>query len=311
MPEAKTKVLITGGAGFIGSHLAQAWAERGAHVVVLDSLRTGHRENLQAIPHQFIEASVEDPSAVERAMAGVHYVHHLAALVSVPESMEKPRLTESINVGGTLNVLEAARAAKVRRVVFASSSAIYGMADRAQHKESDLPAPASPYAITKLTGEHYMRLYSEGFGLPTACLRNFNVYGPRQDPNSPYAAAIAIFSERVRRNLPLTIYGDGEQTRDFVYIDDVVRANLLAAEKGGGVYNVACGTRITVNDLARQVIETARSTSTIEYAAERPGDVRHSRGNTDRIHALGWKPRVSLEEGLRRTLFPSIQNARA
>lgn len=295
-------ILITGGAGFIGSHLAAAWAARGARVRVLDSLRTGHRRNLDGIPHDFLEGSVEDASLVREAMEGVDYVHHLAALVSVPESMEKPELTESINVLGTLNVLKAAKAAGVKKFVLSSTSAVYGMVDRPVHTEDDLPAPASPYAITKLAGEHYTHLWREAFGLPTVVLRYFNVYGPRQDPKSPYAAAVAIFAAKARAGEPLRIFDDGEQTRDFVFVGDVVAANLLAAERATGLFNVSCGTRLTVNELAREIVALCGSASPIEHAPPRPGDVRHSRGSSDRLRALGWAPATDLATGLRATL---------
>jgi len=295
------RVLITGGAGFIGSHLARAWVARGAEVHVLDSLRTGFAANLDGVGCHFHQGSVEDKALVARLCAGVDVIHHMAALVSVPESMEKPEVTESINVLGTLNVLEGARAAGVSKVVFSSTSAVYGMVERPVHSETDLPDPVSPYAITKLAAEHYMGLYARSFGVPTMCLRYFNVYGPRQDPKSPYAAAVAIFTDRARAHAPITIFGDGEQTRDFVFVDDVVAANLLAAEKGSGVANVACGGRITITDLARQIIAQTGSRSAIEFKPPRAGDVKHSRGASERLRALGWEPRVPLEEGLRRT----------
>jgi len=299
-----TRVLVTGGAGFIGSHLAAAWVARGAEVVVLDSLRTGHRRNLDGIPCRFVEGSVEDADLVRECARGVDFVHHLAALVSVPESVDKPELTEAINVVGTLNVLKAAKEAGARRVVFSSTSAVYGTAERPIHREADLPEPLSPYAITKLAGEHYMDAWRNLHGLPTVSLRYFNVYGPRQDPKSPYAAAIAIFSEKARRNEPIRIFDDGEQTRDFVFVEDIVAANILAAEHpdARGVYNVACGGRITVNDLARRIVALSASASPIEHLPPRPGDVRHSRGDATRLAALGWKPKTELEEGLRRTL---------
>jgi UDP-glucose 4-epimerase len=271
-------------------------------VTVLDNLRTGKAENLEGVPVQFVEGTVEDRSQVRDLCRGIDYVHHLAALVSVPESMEQPELTEAINVLGTINVLEGCRAAQVRKLVLSSTSAVYGTIERPIHRETDLPDPLSPYAITKLSAEHYLSLYQRAYGVPTTVLRYFNVYGPRQDPKSAYAAAVAIFSDRARRNAPLTIYGDGEQTRDFVFVEDVVAANLLAARQGSGTYNVACGTRLTVNDLARQIIQTANSTSQIEYAAPRAGDVKHSRGDSERLRALGWRPAVDLAEGLRRTL---------
>jgi UDP-glucose 4-epimerase len=216
--------------------------------------------------------------------------------------MAEPELTESINVLGTLNVLKGCRAAGVRKVVFSSTSAVYGLADRPIHRETDLPDPLSPYAITKLAGEHYLALFARAYGVPTVALRYFNVYGPRQDPKSPYAAAVAIFAEKARSGQPITIFGDGDQTRDFVFVGDVVAANILAAEKGTGVYNVACGGRITVNDLAREIIALSGRTVPINYAPERAGDVRHSRGSSERLQALGWSPAVPLAEGLRRTI---------
>jgi UDP-glucose 4-epimerase len=295
-------VLITGGAGFIGSHLARAWVKAGANVTVLDNLRSGKRKNLAGIPHRFVDASVEDAGAVRNALKDADIVHHMAALVSVPESMEKPEETERINVLGALNVLNAAKHYGVQKVVFSSTSAVYGLADRPAHSELHLPEPASPYAISKLAGEQYMNLFSQAHGVPTVALRYFNVFGPGQDPNSPYAAAVAIFSERAAANQPIKIFGDGEQTRDFIYVSDVVRANMFAAENGNGVYNVSRGDRLTINNLAKTIIQLSGSSSTIEYAAERPGDVKHSRGNADRLRALGWGPMVSLEEGLQETL---------
>ncbi len=298
------KVLITGGAGFIGSHLAAAWSARGAEVVVLDSLRTGHRANLEGIDCRFVEGSVEDEGLVRECAEGCDYIHHLAALVSVPESVEKPDVTESINVLGTLNVLKAAKACGAKKVVFSSTSAVYGMADRPVHSETDLPAPVSPYAITKLAAEHYMECWRALMGVPTVSLRYFNVYGPRQDPNSPYAAAIAIFAEKARANEPLVVFDDGEQTRDFIFVGDIAAANILAAESAGarGVYNAACNTRITVNDLAKRIVALSASSSAIDHKPPRPGDVRHSRGDASRLMALGWKPQVALDEGLRLTL---------
>lgn len=296
------RILVTGGAGFIGSHLVRHWLGRGARVAVLDNFRSGRRENLEGLDVELIEASVEDPEAVEHAARGAIHIYHLAAMVSVPESVEHPELAERINTMGTLNVLRAARTAGTRKVVFASSSAIYGMVDRPLHRESDPPAPASPYALTKLAGEFYMQLYRERFGVPTVALRFFNVFGPRQDPASPYAAAVAIFAYRARRGLPLTIYGDGTQTRDFVYVDDVVEALARADERATGVFNVACGCSITINELAREIIAITGSSSEIVHADPRPGDVMHSRGDSTALQALGWKPQVPLAEGLRRTI---------
>lgn len=299
------KVLITGGAGFIGSHLADAWNRRGARVVVLDSLRTGHRANLEGIPCEFVEGSIEDGDLVARLCEGVDVIHHLAAMVSVPESVANPRETVAINTQGTINVLEGARLAGVRRVVFSSTSAVYGEADRPIHREADLPEPLSPYAITKLSGEHYLAAYQKLHGLETVSLRYFNVYGPRQDPESPYAAAIAIFVKKALAGESIIIFGDGNQTRDFIFVGDVVAANLLAAEKGIGVYNVSTGERITINDLATKIRELTASSSPIIHEPPRAGDVMHSRGDATRLRELGWKPQTLLEEGLERTIRQS------
>ncbi len=299
---SQKRVLVTGGAGFIGSHIARAWIDRGARVVVLDNFRTGHRRNLDGIGCEFVEGSVEDRDLVRGLVARADVVHHLAALVSVPESMSEPYLTQAINVNGTLNILEAARLNPAARVVFSTTSAVYGEAQRHIHCEDNLPEPVSPYAISKLTGEYYTALYRAAFGVQTVALRYFNVYGPRQDPKSPYAAAVAIFAERARRNQPITIYGDGGQSRDFVFVEDVVRANLLAAETGDGIYNVATGSEITVNELAQRIVAITGSSSSVAHAPERPGDVRNSCGDATRLRSLGWAPQVELEEGLRRTI---------
>ncbi len=307
------KVLVTGGAGFIGHHVATAWRRCGASVVVLDSLRTGKKENLTHIPADggltFIEGSITDLATVKRAMEGCSVVHHLAAQVSVPESMERPLECIEINVHGTLNVLDAAKAAGVSRVVFSSSAAVYGDDPRSPKTEDMTPAPKSPYGITKLDGEYYLKMYSEAHGVPTVSLRYFNVFGPRQDPRSVYAAAVPIFIERALKGLDITIFGDGEQTRDFVYVGDVVAANLLAAtaERAGRgeVFNVAQGGRITINELAHTIVRVTGSRSTITHVPERAGDIRHSQASIARIiEGLEFAPKTSLEEGLRDCLSP-------
>ena len=307
------KVLITGGAGFIGHHVATAWRREGAHVVVLDSLRTGKRENVARIPDNggltFIEGSVTDLATVRRAMEGCSVVHHLAAQVSVPESMERPLECVEINVHGTLNVLDAARAAGVSRVVFSSSAAVYGDDPRSPKTEDMTPAPKSPYGITKLDGEYYLKMYAEARGVPTVSLRYFNVFGPQQDPRSVYAAAVPIFIERALQGAEIRIFGDGEQTRDFVYVGDVVAANLLAATSEGAgrgeVFNVAQGGRITINELAQTIVRVTGSASTIVHAPERAGDIRHSQASIARIvEGLGFAPKTSLEQGLRACLAP-------
>lgn len=300
-------VLITGGAGFIGSHLASYWAREGAKVIVLDSLRSGHRRNLEGISGdlEFIQGSVEDAALLGSLCRGVDLIHHLAAVVSVPESVEKPLLTEVINTQGTINVLDAARHSGVKRVVFSSTSAVYGPDERPRHSELHAPRPVSPYAVTKLAGEYWMRYYREHFGLETVCLRYFNVYGPRQDPRSAYAAAIAIFSDRARENQPITIFGDGLQTRDFVFVEDVVAANVLAATAARVppmVMNVATSASITIARLAELIIELSGSSSKVVLAPPRPGDIMHSCGESEVLRSQGWSPNVRLEQGLQRTL---------
>ncbi|AXA37344.1 UDP-glucose 4-epimerase [Candidatus Sumerlaea chitinivorans] len=268
----------------------------------MDNFRTGRRENLEGLEVEIIEASVTDGSAVRDAVQGVDVVHHLAALVSVPESMEKPTETEHINVVGTICLLEAAAKAGVQRFVFSSTSAVYGNVEREKHSETDLPAPASPYAISKLAAEYYVMLADGRNGMRTVSLRYFNVFGPRQDPKSPYAAAVSIFTLRALRGEPLVIYGDGLQSRDFIFVEDIVAANLLAAEKGEGVYNVGRGERLSVYHLAEIIRDLTGSTSPIEYAPPRPGDVRHSCANSQRLRSLGWSPAVPLADGLAKTI---------
>jgi len=308
------RVLITGGAGFIGHHLAIAWHRLGAHVVVLDNFRTGKRANIDAVLEAtgrerftLLEGSVTDRAAVRDAMHGCSIVHHLAAQVSVPESVEHPDECVAINVNGTLNVLEAARAEGVKRVVFSSSAAVYGDDPRSPKTEDMLPSPKSPYGITKLDGELYLRMFAELHGVPTVSLRYFNVFGPRQDPKSVYAAAVPIFIQRALANDTITVFGDGEQTRDFVYVEDVAQANMLAAERDsvgrGEVFNVAQGGRITINDLVARVCTLTSSKSRVEHAPERAGDIKHSQSSIDRIRtALAFEPSVGLDEGLRRTI---------
>jgi UDP-glucose 4-epimerase len=296
------KILITGGAGFIGSNIAEHF-HLSDSVMVLDNLRSGFERNLDGLKVRFIRGSVTDKAAVLDAAAGADYIFHLAAMVSVPESVEKPGETVDLNVHGTLNVLEAARTHGVKKVVISSSAAIYGDNPIVPKVESMLPEPKSPYAITKLDAEYYANMYTSEFKTPVVCLRYFNVFGPRQDPKSQYAAAVPIFIARAIRNQDITIYGDGEQTRDFVYVKDVVAANELAARSSAtGVYNIACGGRITINDLAKNIIAITGSSSKILYAPERAGDVKHSQADISRASAIGFRPQYSLERGLKPTI---------
>jgi UDP-glucose 4-epimerase len=296
-------ILITGGAGFIGSHIAERFHATDS-VTVLDNFRSGFRHNLDGFRVRLVEGSVTDRALVSDLLRGVDYVFHLAALVSVPESMEKPGETVAINVQGTLNILEAARAHGVKKVVISSSAAIYGNNPTVPKIETMLPEPRSPYAITKLDDEYYGRMFTEDFGTPVVALRYFNVFGPRQNPRSQYAAAVPIFIDRCLKGEDLIIYGDGEQTRDFVYVKDIVAANALAASSAAtGVYNIACGKSMSINTLAATLQSLTASASCITHAGERAGDVKHSLAATDRAtKILGFTPGFTVEQGLAETI---------
>ncbi|MEY4569421.1 MAG: hypothetical protein RLZZ398_860 [Verrucomicrobiota bacterium] len=298
------KILITGGSGFIGSHIVELYQDRAEEIRVLDNLRTGYRHNLDGLQHTFIEGSVTDRELVKKAVEGVDYIFHLAALVSVPESMAKPGECVDINVHGLLNVLEEASVAGVKKLVFASSAAIYGDNPTVPKLETMVPEPKSPYAITKLDGEYYLGMFQNEGRLETAAIRFFNVFGPRQDPKGAYAAAVPIFIEKALRGEDITVFGDGGQTRDFIYVKDIVGALAFAVETPGvnGVFNAGYGGQITINDLADGLIKAAGSASKVIHAAERAGDVRHSRASADKLLAAGWLPLHSLEEGLVHTL---------
>jgi UDP-glucose 4-epimerase len=298
------KILITGGSGFIGSHIVEHYQGIAEEIRVLDNLRTGYRRNLEGLKHTFIEGSVTDRQLVKEAVQGVDYVFHLAAMVSVPESMSKPGECVDINVHGLLNVLEEASAAGVRKLVFASSAAVYGDNPTVPKVETMLPEPKSPYAITKLDGEYYLGMFRREGRLETAALRFFNVFGPRQDPKGAYAAAVPIFIEKAVGNVDITVFGDGGQTRDFIYVKDIVGALAFAVETPGvtGVFNAGYGDQITINDLATRLIQASGSTSVVLHAPERAGDVRHSRASADKLRAAGWIPRHDLDGGLARTL---------
>jgi len=293
------KILVTGRAGFIGSHIVEHYQECGAEIRVLDNLRTGYRHNLDGLRHHFIEGSITDRELVKQAVAGVDYIFHLAALVSVPESMAKPGECVDINVHGLLNVLEEAAAAGVKKLVFASSAAVYGDNPTVPKTETMLPEPKSPYAITKLDGEYYLGMFQREGLLETAV----NVFGPRQDPQGAYAAAVPIFIDKAVRGEDITVFGDGGQTRDFIYVKDIVGALVFAAETSGvsGVFNAGYGGQITINNLATMIIGAAGSSSRVLHGPERPGDVRHSRASADKLRAAGWHPRHSLDEGLSAT----------
>ena len=297
------KVLVTGGAGFIGSHIVEELQGK-ADVVVLDSLRSGYRSNLAGLRAEFIEGDVRDRDAVRRAMRGVDHVFHLAALVSVPESMEKIDECVDINVHGLINVLEAAAEAKVAKLCFSTSAAIYGDNPVVPKVETMFPEPKSPYAVTKLDGEYYAGLFTRERGLACACLRYFNVFGPRQDPKGAYAAAVPIFITKALAGEDLTVYGDGGQTRDFIYVKDVVAANLHFAfdSSAVGVFNIARGGRITVNDLAETIVRLTGSKSRIVHLEDRPGDVRHSMACVDKAAQAGYRAGHTFDEGLAATI---------
>ncbi len=297
------KILVTGGAGFIGSHIVEMYQGKADEIRVLDNLRTGYRHNLDGLEHTFFEGSVTDRDLVEEAVEGVDHIFHLAALVSVPESMGKPGECVDINVHGLLNVLEEASVAGVKKLVLASSAAVYGDNPSVPKIESMIPEPKSPYAVTKLDGEYYLGMFQREGRLETAAIRFFNVFGPRQDPKGAYAAAVPIFIEKAIRNEAITVHGDGLQTRDFIYVKDIAGALSFAVETAGvtGVFNAGYGGQITINDLAGRIIASAGSSSEILHGPERAGDVKHSRASADKLRAAGWVPKHTLEEGLAAT----------
>ncbi len=297
------KILVTGGAGFIGSHIVEHFQGK-AEVRVLDNLRSGFKHNLAGFQHEFIEASILDRDAVRKAVQGVDYIFHLAAMISVPESMAKPVECNELNTSGTLVVLEEAAKAGVKKLVFSSSAAIYGDNPVVPKVEMMFPEPKSPYAITKLDGEYYCKMFADEGRLPTACLRYFNVFGPRQDPKSQYAAAVPIFIDRAVKHLPITIYGDGDQTRDFIFVKDIAAANAFFAtqSKATGVFNVAYGQRITIKDLATTIVQLTGSRSEIKHAPERAGDVKHSLAAIDRLRAAGFATTSNFANGLSATI---------
>jgi UDP-glucose 4-epimerase len=294
------RVLITGGAGFIGSHLTQYWRER-AEVRILDvrDCQPSERGDID-----FVRASILDPVALRGAVSGVDFVFHLAAMVGVQESMENPQRCVETNVVGTLNVLQAAAEAGVRKFVFASSAAIYGDDPPVPTPETAVPKPKSPYAITKLDGEYYCEMFTREGRLETAAIRFFNVFGPGQDPLSPYAAAVPAFLRRALRGEPLDVFGDGEQTRDFIHVKDAVSALAFAAENTGltGAFNCGYGRSTTINELVRQILALTQAESQPNHFPARAGDVRHSCASAEKLCAAGWRPVSSLEQGLRETM---------
>ena len=297
------KVLITGGAGFIGSHIVEHFQGK-AEVRVLDNLRSGFKHNLNGLDCEFMEGSILDRELVRKAVQGVDYIFHLAAMISVPESMQKPIECNELNTTGTLAVLEEAARAGAKKLVLSSSAAIYGDNPVVPKLETMFPEPKSPYAITKLDGEYYCKMFADDGRLQTVCLRYFNVFGPRQDPKSQYAAAVPIFIHRALKHEAVTIYGDGEQTRDFIYVKDIAAANAYFATQSAatGVFNVGYGHKITINDLAKTICELTGSRSEIKHGPDRAGDVKHSLAAVDRLRAAGFIPTGNLSDGLKATV---------
>lgn len=297
-------VVVTGGAGFIGSNLVEELAKE-HHVKVIDDLSTGHIENLDQIRGvEFIRGSITDLDLLREVFSDVDWVFHQAALPSVPRSIEDPISSNLVNVDGTLNVLVAARDCGADKVVYASSSSVYGDTPTLPKREDMTPNPKSPYAITKLAGEYYCRIFSDIYGLKTVSLRYFNVFGPRQDPRSQYAAVIPLFITRILNRTPPTIFGDGTQTRDFTFVKDVVQANVLAMKSDAvGVFNVACGRQIVLNDLADEMMKITGIETEKVYEPPRPGDIRDSLADISRAReTLGYEPRFELNSGLAETI---------
>jgi len=296
------KYLITGGAGFIGSHIAEHLSNNGHKVTILDSLRTGFEKNLNGLNVNFVNGDIRDEELLKNLAKDADSIFHLAALVSVPESILKIKECIDINANGTINVLEAAKQNESCKVILSTSAANYGDNPILPKVETMVPEPMTPYSITKLDGEFYLKMYLDQFNIQTASLRYFNVFGPRQDPKSSYAAAVPIFISKALKNEPITIYGDGLQTRDFIYVKDVVRANMLASEKGNGTFNVALGNSTTILELAERIIKLTNSTSEIKFLEERPGDIKHSKADVTKFKKLGFKPKYSLDEALGETI---------
>ena len=311
----KTLYLVTGGAGFIGSHIAEELVKRGERVRVIDNLSTGTRDNLQDLigEIEFIEGDLRDVEVAAKAVQGAGFVLHQAAIPSVPRSIEDPKGSTENNLNATLHLLLAARDAGVKRVIYASSSSVYGNSPTLPKREDFPPAPLSPYAASKLAGEYYCRVFHQVYGLETVSLRYFNVFGPRQDPLSPYAAVIPKFITLALAKKPLVVYGDGEQTRDFSFVANVVQANLLACEAkdvAGETCNVGGGAQISLKQLAKELQAILDADLKVEYTEPRPGDVKHSVASIEKATKLmGYESTITFDEGLRRTVawFESTQ----
>lgn len=301
-------VLVTGGAGFIGSHIAEELVSRGYYVIILDDLSTGKLENIEKLLKkdnvEFAQGSITDLHLLQKLFHGVEYVFHQAALARVPRSIDDPLTTNEVNIKGTLNVVLAARENRVGKVIYASSSSVYGQTPTLPQREDTPPDPLSPYALTKLAGEYYCNIFRQIYSLSTVCLRYFNVYGSRQDPHSQYATVIPTFIGRISQNLPPIIFGDGEQSRDFTFIEDVVRANILAADNDAeGVYNIGSGTGVTINNLAEAILHLMQKSLNPIYDEPRPGDPRHTLADVSKAKSLGYEPKWTLNDGLAKTIM--------
>jgi nucleoside-diphosphate-sugar epimerase len=301
--------LVTGGAGFIGSNIAEHLVRQGSSVRVFDNFSSGKRENVRSFADkaEIIEGDLRDPKSIEHAINGVRFVLHLGAIPSVTRSVEDPWTTGEVNITGTINLLLAARAAGVQRVIFTSSSSVYGDAPALPKREDMPPSPLSPYAVQKTTGEHYCRIFWQLYGLETISLRYFNVFGPRQDPQSQYAAVIPRFITAILNGQSPTIYGDGMQTRDFSHVENVIEANVLACrapkEALGESFNIACGGRISLLELVSTVNRILGKDIQPKFEAARPGDVRDSQADISKAEKLlGWKPRMSFADGIAKTI---------
>ncbi|MHB9054284.1 MAG: NAD-dependent epimerase/dehydratase family protein [Thermoleophilia bacterium] len=299
------KILITGGAGFIGSHTAELFVNEGHDVTVVDDFSSSSKSNLDSVADKIklIEQDIRDTTALSRACKNSDVILHLAAVSSVEKSIEEPLTTHEVNTGGCLSVMEAARKNKVRRVIFSSSAAVYGNDPELPKTESSPVLPLSPYAWHKLTGEFYGRNYRELYGIDFLALRYFNVYGARQDPASPYSGVLTIFMNRAAGNEPITIFGDGSQTRDFIHVSDIASVNLLAAGAAGplpGIINVSRGIETSILEMAELIRKTTGSSSEIVFREARKGDIRRSLASNSLLEsALGYRPRVSIEAGLK------------
>jgi len=302
------RYLVTGGAGFIGSHTVDELVRRGHGVVVLDDLSSGKEENLAEVRSKitFVKGSITDIEAVQKAMQQAEYVIHLAARTSVPRSVKDPLDTNRINVDGTLNVLVAARDNRVMRIVFAASSSAYGETQALPKTEEMQPQPISPYGVSKYVGELYARAFGRCYGMENVCVRYFNIFGPRQDPDSPYSGVLSRFATAFLEDQPPVIYGDGEQTRDFTYVDNAVQANLLACEAptaSGGVFNIGTGNRVSLNQTLEHLRRITGKKLEAKYDPPRDGDIRDSQADISRARqVLGYEPTVMFEEGLERTI---------